>query len=237
MTEDPRAFPYSAISETLKNEYAEIFQIKEPLPPRPLKVVFDRAASFFVLILVSPLFLVIFAAYLVDGLIFKEDRGSIFISYKASSCGKKFDKYKFRLIKESCIDPEARSRGEWSAFASERDGANRTRLGNFLKKYYLDELPQIFNIFFGDMSFVGPRALAWHHYQRDIGQGNIARKILKAGLFSDSHSRKGTPMFADPELEYKYIKNYIRLNGPALLWLDLRIIARGIRMILQGKGY
>ena len=235
--EDKKAFPYKAPSKEILKKYSEIFKINEPIKERPVKFFFDRIFAFILLILLLPVFLVIFAAYLIDGFIFKEDSGSFFSSYKASTQGRRFNKIKFRLIKEEFIDKKLKAKGDWHAYASEGDSKNLTRVGRFLKQYYLDELPQIINIFKGDMSFIGPRALAWHHYQRDLMQGNVGRKLLKAGIFSDSHTRKGTKLFGRPELEYEYIDKYRKYSAPALLWVDIKIIARGIKMILKGEGY
>lgn len=235
--DESKHFPYKGPDSKTKNRYKEIFELKEPLEERPVKLIFDKIFSLIVIVSILPFFIMIVTAYFIDGLIHPQHKGSIFASYRASSCGRKFIKYKFRIAKESLIDKEARKRYDWQAYPSEYKAKNLTYVGRFLKKYYLDELPQIYNIFKGEISFVGPRALAWHHYERDIRQGNIARKILKAGLFSDSHTRKGTSYFGRPELEYAYIEKYMTYSAPALLWTDLKIIGRGIKMILEGKGY
>jgi lipopolysaccharide/colanic/teichoic acid biosynthesis glycosyltransferase len=87
------------------------------------------------------------------------------------------------------------------------------------------------------MSVVGPRPLAWHHFERDVAQGNVARRLIKGGLFSDVHTRKGTDAFRMPDLEYNYLVQYMQRRALSLLGLDLRIILRGARMVLQGKGY
>ena len=237
MEEDKKAFPYKPPSKEILKRYSEIFKITEPIKERPVKFFFDRIFAFIILILLFPVFLVIFVFYLIDGLIFREDRGSFFSSYIASTQGRKFNKLKFRIIREEFIDKELKAKGDWHAYSSEWGGKNLTRMGRVLKQYYLDELPQIINIFKGEMSFIGPRALAWHHYQRDLMQGNIGRKLLKAGIFSESHTRKGTKLFGRPELEYDYIEKYLKYSAPRLLWVDITIIARGIKMILKGEGY
>lgn len=235
--EDIRAFPYKAPPKHLREKYKDIFDLKKPLKERFAKSLFDRIVSIFVLFLGLPVFLIIAIGYLIDGAFHPQNRGSIFIWYIASSQGKKFKKYKFRGVKDNLINKELRDKGDWHAYPYERQPQNITFMGKFLTKYYLDEMPQIFNIIKGDISFVGPRALAWHHYQRDIKQGNVARMLLKAGIFSESHTRKGTRLFGKPKLEYEYIDKYIKLSSWQLLWTDFKIISRGIKMILEGKGY
>lgn len=202
---------YPAPDERLKKRYKEIFALKEPLSDRPLKLLFDKAFSLLMIFILSPIFVIIFAAYIIDALIHPKHKGPFFGSYVASSTGKKFMKYKFRVAKISPI-------------------------GWFLKKYYLDELPQIFNVLKGDISLVGPRPLAWNDYLKDIERGNITRKILKAGIFSQTHVHKGTHNWGNIDLEYGYVEKYMKLPQLSLIWLDITIMARGLRMILEAKG-
>ncbi|MFH1148085.1 MAG: hypothetical protein V1736_10320, partial [Pseudomonadota bacterium] len=75
-----------------------------------------------------------------------------------------------------------------------------------------------------------------HHYQRDLEQGNVTRYLLKGGLLGLGHVMKGTPEFGNPMYEYEYADRYLKLSPFGLLWLDLKIIGRGIKVILQGKG-
>jgi lipopolysaccharide/colanic/teichoic acid biosynthesis glycosyltransferase len=234
--EDKKAFPYKPPFKKIKDRYRKIFSLKKPLKERPSKFIFDRVFSLIAILLASPLFLLIFIAYFLEGVIDSQNRGPIFAPYTASSGGKKFRKYKFRVAKGTLFKQKAVMKGDYRKYPSEYVKKNLSPVGKFLKDYYLDEFPQIFNILKGDMSFVGPRPLAWHHYLRDMKQGNIARRVLKGGLFSDSHTRKGTPDFNKPELDYDYIEKYMKFSALLLLWVDIKIIARGIKMILEGKG-
>ena len=88
----------------------------------------------------------------------------------------------------------------------------------------------------GDMSIVGPRPLAVHHYERDLEQGNITRSLIKGGLIGLGHVMKGTPEMGQPIYEYEYIDQYMKQSFIGLLWFDLTIIWRGIKIILQGNG-
>lgn len=82
------------------------------------------------------------------------------------------------------------------------------------------------------------RAPSVHHYERDRQQGNVTRYLLKGGLLGLGHVMKGTPEMGNPVYEYEYADQYIKLSALGLLWLwlDLKIIGRGIKVILRGKG-
>jgi lipopolysaccharide/colanic/teichoic acid biosynthesis glycosyltransferase len=78
--------------------------------------------------------------------------------------------------------------------------------------------------------------LAILHYERDKAQGNVTRFLIKGGLLGLGHINKGTPEMGNPVYEYEYIDQYIKRSSFGLLLLDLRIIWRGVLVILKGKG-
>ena len=234
--EPKEAFPYKPPTEEIKTKYASIFELTEPLPDRLPKLIFDKVVACFLLLAAAPALLLLKVAYVIEGWIIPENKGPMIFSYNAVSAGKIFPKYKIRLIKEKYIDQEGAKRGDWIAFSAEWTPDSRTIVGQFAKKFYLDELPQFYSVLIGDMSIVGPRPLSVLHYDRDRAQGNVTRFLVKGGLLGLGHINKGTPEMGNPIYEYAYIDQYIRLTPLKLLWLDLTIIGRGIKVILQGKG-
>ena len=87
------------------------------------------------------------------------------------------------------------------------------------------------------MSIVGPRPLAILHYERDLAQGNVTRKLLKGGLLGLGHINKGTSEMGNPEYEYEYVDQYIKKSSWRLLILDIWIIWKGILVIIKGGGH
>ena len=234
---EPReAFPYRPPDDALRQRYRDIFALDRPLPLRLSKSLFDKLAAGVILFAAAPVLLLIKAAYVIEGLVIPENAGPMFFHYNAVSAGRVIPKYKIRLIKRRYIDAAGAARGDWHAFQAEWTPSSRTHTGHFVKKYYLDELPQFFSVLKGDMSLVGPRPLAVHHYERDLAQGNVSRKLLKGGILGMGHIRKGTSEMGDPTFEYEYIDHYMHYPWWRLLALDLWIIWRGIRVVLQGKG-
>ncbi len=86
------------------------------------------------------------------------------------------------------------------------------------------------------MSFVGPRPLAWHHYERNLAQGNVYGFVLKGGLLGQGQAMKGTSERGSAEVEYDYIEKYMELPAWQMLWFDLMVMVRGVQVMLRGEG-
>mgnify|MGYP001196467797 CR=1 FL=1 len=235
--EPTEAFPYLPPSDDIRKKYSNIFDMEEPLKIGLPKLIFDKTLSLFFLVLSSPIMLVIKFAYFIEGLIIKENSGPVFFYYWAISSGKKIKKWKIRLIKEKYIDKEKAKNHEWLAYAAEWNSDSRTYVGAFVKKWYLDELPQFWSIFKGDMSFVGPRPLSELHYKRDLNQGNVSRRLIRGGLLGLGHINKGTEEMGNPLYEYEYIDQCLKRNSLSILLLDIYVIFEGLKLVLKGGGY
>lgn len=113
---------------------------------RSLKRLFDILLSALLLICASPLYLICYLA------VKFEDRGAaIYRQERIGRNGKPFFMYKFRSMKQ-----DAEKNGP-QLFDKSGDDPRLTKVGKFLRDHHLDELPQIWNVFIGDMSFIGPR--------------------------------------------------------------------------------
>ena len=235
--EPTEAFPYTPPTDEIKAKYAHIFALKEDLPSRFFKTLFDKFLAFILLAISLPILLILKIAYVIEGILIPENRGPMLFYYWGVSGGKKMKKWKLRLIKTKYIEPEGAARHDWIAFSSEWTPDSRTIVGGFAKKWYLDELPQFWSVLIGDMSIVGPRPLSVLHYERDKAQGNVTRSLLKGGLLGLGHINKGTAEMGNSLYEYQYIDEYLTRSSFGLLRLDLWIIWKGAIVILKGGGH
>ncbi len=113
---------------------------------RNVKRIFDFIIALVAMILLSPLFAICYVA------VRREDGGpAIFKQKRIGRFGRPFYIYKFRSMK---IDAEKKGP---SLFNGEENDPRLTKVGRFLRRHHLDELPQLWNVLKGDMSFVGPR--------------------------------------------------------------------------------
>jgi lipopolysaccharide/colanic/teichoic acid biosynthesis glycosyltransferase len=236
-SEPAQAFPYKPPSSDILKEYPHIFQLEKPLPPRFFKTLFDKLAALLFLLISLPILLFLKIAFLVEGFFIPENKGPMFFYYNSVSAGKIVPKYKIRLIKTKYIDPEGAKRHDWIAYSAEWTQDSRTYVGQFVKKFYLDELPQFWSVLIGDMSIVGPRPLSVLHYERDRAQGNVTRFLLRGGLLGLGHINKGTSEMGNPVYEYEYVDQYLKRSSFGLLCLDLWIIWKGILVITKGGGH
>lgn len=109
-----------------------------------MKRIFDILASLFGLIVLSPVFLIVAILIVMDS------KGGVFFrGVRVGQHGKDFKIFKFRSMR-----PDSEGNGKWNV--SDKDD-RITRMGHFLRKSKLDEIPQLINVLIGDMSFVGPR--------------------------------------------------------------------------------
>ncbi len=109
-----------------------------------MKAIFDRVVSLIALLLLSPLFLIIALAVVLGS-----RGGAFYVQQRVGQGGRLFGMYKFRSMR-----PFADKAGKLTI--GHRD-PRVTRVGYILRKYKIDELPQLINVLFGDMSLVGPR--------------------------------------------------------------------------------
>jgi len=171
------------------------------------------------LIVLSPLFLVIMLAIKVDS------AGPIFFKQKRVGKNKEyFEILKFRTMridapKDSPThlleDPE-----QWI-----------TRVGKFLRRTSLDELPQLVNILKGDMSIVGPRPALWNQYDLIAERDKYGANDILPGLtgWAQIHGRDELPIEVKVRLDGEYVKNI----G---LWMDVKCFFKTILKVIEQEG-
>jgi lipopolysaccharide/colanic/teichoic acid biosynthesis glycosyltransferase len=197
--------------------------IKEPLLKRPL----DILLSTFMMIVSAPVSLLIALG------IKLEDGGPIFYQQERwGKGGKRFKVYKFRTMVPNSDELFGVKQ------ASEND-SRISRVGKVLRTMGLDELPQVINIFKGDMSFVGPRALAVGEVlHRENGEkveyeevpGFWKRLSVRPGLTGITTIYKAKDI--SPHKKFRYDLLYVRNQS---FWLDLRLIIMSFWISFRGK--
>ena len=188
----------------------------------------DILASSLLLTLLSPALLMIAIAIRLDS------RGSIL--YYASRVGKKgrvFRCYKFRTM----VSDAERIR-ETLDHLNERQGIlfkikndpRITRVGRMLRKYSLDELPQLFNVLWGDMSLVGPRPALPSEVEK-YSPEHVRRMMVLPGITGLWQVKARTNPSFDTyiDLDLQYVERWS-------VWLDLQILARTVAVVVAGTG-
>ena len=210
--------------------------IPQPVGVDPLKAAFDRGLAALVLLITSPLFALATLAIWLDGLVWPEDRGPIFHRETRVSAGHTFSLFKLRTMQVGAIE-EARQRGLTVKYL-ERENRGHTRVGQYLRRWYLDELPQVINILRGEMSWVGPRPPAPFEYERELSEGNVRKRLARAGLVGLQQANKGRTQSFDEEiaLDYEYVAQARTMSPPRRLVYDISILLRTLRVLVEGKG-
>jgi lipopolysaccharide/colanic/teichoic acid biosynthesis glycosyltransferase len=204
----------------------------------PLKAAFDKGFALCALVLFSPLMALIALAIKLDGWLHPENRGAVFHQEARVSQGRVYVMHKFRVLKVPVMEKARQEIGYDHVKPLERNPDNMTRVGRYLQRFYLDELPQLFNVLKGDMSVVGPRPWPVETYNREVAQGIYRKQILRPGLTGLMQAHKGEAgrMGGSRALDETYIEVCRTLNPWRLLAYDMRIIAETVKVIIKGEG-
>lgn len=190
------------------------------------KRVLDFVASIIGMVVFSPLFLIIYIA------IKREDGGNaIFKQERVGYRGKIFTLYKFSSM---AVTSEADGK---PALCSGKNDKRLTRVGRFLREHHLDELPQLWNVCKGEMSFVGPRPERKFFVDRikAINPDYELLYRLRPGLFSIATLYNGYTDTMEKMLErLRMDLDYLHNRS---LWLDTKIIFLTAFSILSGKKF
>jgi len=202
----------------------------------PAKRLEDKVIAAGLVVALSPFFAAAYGALAYDKLRNPENRGPWLYRERRISRGREFDLLKFRTLRTDVLD---RATGaEAHARLHEADEANLTWAGRrVLKPWYLDELPQLFNVLRGDMSLVGPRPWPPSMVANQVGKGLTYRNEVMAGWTGAAQVRKGlTESGGFTELDLEYVAAAKTTSGTALLRRDLRILWQTVKVMSRGEG-
>jgi lipopolysaccharide/colanic/teichoic acid biosynthesis glycosyltransferase len=207
--------PFSGLTP---NEFGALLPSRQYLlVRRTLELALTIAALPFLLVI-----LIVVAAF-----VRTDSAGPIFFSQqRVGRQGRVFRMFKFRSMRPSAVGPSF----------TEVDDPRITRVGTVLRRYRLDELPQVLNVLRGDMSWVGPRPEAMdlnRNYVRDIPHFAL-RNIVRPGVtgwaqVNQGYAHDDDGMRAKLEYDLFYLKH-------CSLWLDVAIVLRTVTAVVFSRG-
>src|SRR5437588_3990033 len=204
---------------------------RQPIPALGLfvKRIMDLFISIMALMLTAPILLLTAIAVKVGS-----PGPILYKAWRVGRKGRKFRCYKFRTM---VVDADARKNG--LMHMNQRNGATFkifddpriTRLGRFLRKYSIDELPQLFNVFKGDMSIVGPRPHPEDDFKR-YDLEHFRRLDVTPGLTGlwQVTARHDPSFEKNVSLDLEYIENWN-------VFLDLKILLMTVPVVFRGSGH
>jgi exopolysaccharide biosynthesis polyprenyl glycosylphosphotransferase len=208
-----------------------IIGIREPAIQghrRITKRIMDLAASLLVLLITWPLLIAIWIAIRLDS-----PGSALFMAKRVGENGRVFEMYKFRTM---FVDAD-KHQAEVAAETAEgrkiykiKDDPRVTRVGKWLRRWSLDELPQLFNVIKGEMSLVGPRP-EQPFITQEYDHWQWQRLLVPPGVTGwwQISGRSDLPMHLNTQYDIYYVRNFS-------LFLDLKILFKTLAVVLQGKG-
>jgi Undecaprenyl-phosphate galactose phosphotransferase WbaP len=191
----------------------------------------DFLGSFFGLVLLSPFFVLLSVLIRIDS-----PGMAIYRQKRIGKGGKQFNMLKFRTMYRDAdanltkyLEKDDSLKQEWDQFQKLREDPRVTRLGKFLRRYSIDELPQLWNVLKGEMSLVGPRPFLPEQleiYNRFADYVRVTPGIT--GLWQ-VFGRNETDFHERAQFDEYYVHNWS-------IWLDIHILARTFWVVLTKTG-
>lgn len=233
----------TSIPEKVERQKAKVFNIQSEIKKENkvekaiyigIKRTIDVIGSLVGMVLLVPATIAIYIAQKIS----KEDNGPLFYKHiRYGKNGKQFKLYKFRSM---CMNADEKlkeylksneeARKEFEENQKLQHDPRITKLGNFLRKTSLDELPQMLNILKGEMSFVGPRPVVKREIEK-YGESKEKLLSVKPGLtgYWQVNGRSNTTYEERMNMELYYVDN-------CSLWLDIKIFFKTFIAVFKKEG-
>ena len=192
---------------------------------RVFKRALDIVLSFCGLLILSPVYITISAAIYID------DPGPVFFMQKRVGLNKQYFRlHKFRSMRQATPH-------DVPTHMLEVPNSYITRIGNFLRKYSLDELPQIWDIFIGNMSIIGPRPALWNQDLLIAERDKYGANDVRPGLtgWAQINGRDELEIPAKAKLDGDYVKK-LNAGGFRAFLFDARCFFGTIFSVLRSDG-
>jgi len=186
------------------------------------KRIFDVIVSLFLL----PILLVLFI--IVPALIYFEDKGPVFYNApRLGKDGKNFIMFKFRTMKINAPDLRNPDHSTYSA----EDDSRVTKIGKILRKFSIDEFPQLINVLKGDMSIIGPRPHLAGKSIRDFDEMRLKRITVRPGVtgYNQAFYRNAISMEKKIENDVYYVENLS-------FGLDIKILLKTVLAVIKTEN-
>jgi len=195
------------------------------------KEIRERAIGAVAFVLTAPVLAVAAIAIKIEALVDRRARGPVLFRETRIAHGREIELLKLRTLSAASLD----SLGPGPTHIKHLEEEGTTRVGAVLKAWYLDELPQLWNIVRGDMLLIGTRPYPVEMYEEELALGVTRKRDMPAGLIGPVQARKGET-FDAIAADAEYLAALQHWSAWRLLVLDVRILWRSARVVLEHRG-
>jgi undecaprenyl-phosphate galactose phosphotransferase len=220
----------------LSNTRTNLIVYQNRLKSRYRKI-FQQTYNYILAVILLPLILPLIGIFAI--LIKRESEGPVFFAHhRIGQDGKTIPTYKFRSMYKDAeerlkrlLEEDPAAKEEWEKSYKLKDDPRVTKIGSFLRRTSLDELPQIFNVLRGEMNFVGPRPVIQEEIEKYYKEDAEYYFMVKPGITGlwQVSGRSDTDYEFRVATDKWYVSNWS-------LWLDIIILLKTVKVVLKKDG-